>query len=176
MKRNERGFALIEVAIAMVIVALTAGVTVTTTFQVFRGMGHSNDYMTAVRQVQSAGYRVSSDAQMAQSVSVNNEAPSDFLLLVWTERSSTDELIYHSIRYFVDNLTDGVGKLKRSHWSSAGVNEQTLVAEYIYFDPDDPANSTQASLQGTTLTVQLTASFGDYRETREYKIVRRPTF
>ncbi|MEE8618602.1 MAG: hypothetical protein V3S84_00560, partial [Dehalococcoidales bacterium] len=67
-----------------------------------------------------------------------------------------------------------VGKLKRSHWSSAGVNEQTLVAEYIYFNPEDPDNTTKASYQNSVLNIQLTSLFGETIETREYKINLRP--
>ncbi len=76
----------------------------------------------------------------------------------------------------VTPLTNGIVKLKRSHWSSAGANEQTLVAEYIYFNPGDPDNTSEASYQGSVLNVQLTSLLGETRETKEYRINHRPNF
>jgi hypothetical protein len=113
---------------------------------------------------------------MAQSIIADNLTPPDFLVLNWAEWDDAGDPTYHSITYFFENLTDGLGKLKRSHWSSAGINEQTLVAEYIYYDPDDPDNTSKVSYQSPVLTVQLTALSEEIRETREYRINRRPNF
>ena len=174
MKLGEKGFTYIELIVALAILALIGSATATATFQVLRVTERNNDHMTVVRQVQNAGYWLSRDAQMAQSVSADNLTSPDFLVLNWTEWDYVDEPIYHSVTYFFENLTDGVGKLKRSHWSSAGANEQTLVAEYIYFNPEDPDNTTEASYQNSVLNIQLTSLFGETIETREYKINLRP--
>jgi len=176
MKLGEKGFTYIELIVALAILALIGSATAAATFQVLRVTERNNDHMTVVRQVQNAGYWLSRDAQMAQSVSADNLTPPGFLVLNWTEWDYVDEPIYHSVTYFFESLTDGVGKLKRSHWSSAGANEQTLVAEYIYFNPDDPDDTTKASYQDSVLSVQLTSLFGKTSETREYRINRRPNF
>jgi len=176
MKLGEKGFTHIELVVALAIIALISGATATATFQVLRGTGQNNDHMTAVHQVHNAGYWISRDAQMAQSVSTDALTSPDFLVLSWTERDYTDNPTYHSVTYFFEDLTDGVGKLKRSHWSSTGINEQTLVAEYIYYDPDAPDNTSKASYQSPVLNVQLTALSGETRETREYRINHRPNF
>ena len=173
MKQGEKGFTAIELLVAITIIALIGSATATATFQVFKGTERSNNHMTAVRQVHNAGYWISRDAQMAQSVTTDNLTPPDFLVLSWTERDYADEPTYHSVTYFFEDLTDGIGKLKRNHWSSAGANEQTLVAEYIYYDPDDPDNTSKAGYQKPVLTVQLTALFEETGETREYRINRR---
>ena len=174
MKQGEKGFTYIELVVAIAIIALISGATATATFQVFQGTERSNNHMTAVRQVHNAGYRISRDAQMAQSVTADNLTLPDFLVLSWTERDYADEPTYHSVTYFFEDLTDGIGKLKRNHWSSAGANEQTLVADYIYYDPDDSDDTSKASYQSPVLTVQLTALFEETRETREYRINHRP--
>jgi len=174
MKQGEKGFTHIELIVAITIIALISGATAMATFQVFHGTERSNNHMTAVRQVHNAGYWISRDTQMAQSVTTDNLTLPDFLVLSWTERDYADEPTYHSVTYFFEDLTDGIGKLKRSHWSSAGANEQTLVAQYIYYDPDDPDDTSEASYQSPALTVQLTALFEETKETREYRINRRP--
>lgn len=290
MKLGEKGFTLIELIVAVAIIALIGSATATATLQVLRVTGRNNEHMTAVRQVHNIGYWISRDAQMAQSVATDNLTEPDFLVLNWTEWNYADDPIYHSVTYFFEDLidlaggnpipetewggtfggssldfgevvrqtadggyiiagatsscgagsydvyliktdasgnkewekaiggsssdfaysveqtTDGgyiiagatdshgagggdvylvkvsplinipVGKLKRSHWSSAGTNEQTLVAEYIYFNPDDPDNTTKASYQDSVLNVQLTSLFEEAIETREYMINLRPNF
>ena len=176
MKLGEKGFTYIELIVALAILGLIGSATATATFQVLRVTERNNDHMTVVRQVQNAGYWLSRDAQMAQSVTADGLTSPDFLVLNWTERDYVDDPTYHSVTYFFEDLTDGVGKLKRSHWSSTGINEQTLVAEYIYYDPDDPDNTSKASYQSPVLNVQLTSLFEKARETREYKINLRPNF
>ena len=176
MKLGEKGFTLIELIVAVAIIALIGSATATATLQVLRVTGRNNEHMTAVRQVHNIGYWISRDAQMAQSVATDNLTEPDFLVLNWTEWDYADDPIYHSVTYFFEDLTDGLGKLKRSHWSSAGINEQTLVAEYIYFNPDDSDNTTKASYQDSVLNVQLTSLFEEAIEAREYMINLRPNF
>ena len=176
MKLNEKGFTAIELAVAITIMALVGSAAATATFQVFKGTERNNNYITTVRQVQNAGYWICRDAWMAQSATADNLTPPDFLILRWTELDDPDDPVYHSATYFFEDLTDGIGKLKRGHWSSAGANEQTLVAEHIYYDPDDPDNTSKANYQSPLLTVQLTSLVEDDKETKEYKIKHRPNF
>ena len=173
MKLGEKGYTFIELVVAIAIIALVSGAAAIATFQVFKGTERNNNYMTAVRQVHNAGYWISRDTQMAQSVTADNLTAPDFLLLTWTEWDDAGAPTYHSVTYFFEDLTDGIGKLKRNHWSSAGASEQTLVAEYIYYNPDDPDNTSKASYQSPVLTVQLTALSEEILETREYRINRR---
>jgi len=173
MKHGERGFTLIELLVAMTIMVLASGAAGAAIFQIFGGTERNNDHLTVVRQVQNAGYWISRDTLMAHSVTTDNLTP-DFLILSWTEWDAAGDPIYHSTRYFFEDLTDGIGKLKRNHWSSAGANEQTLVAEHIYYNPSDSEETSKASYQSPELTIQLTALFEGARETREYRINRRP--
>ena len=174
MKPGEKGYTLIELLVAITIMAVASGAAGAAIFQVLRNTERNNDHMTVVSQVQNAGYWISRDAQMAQSVTADNLTLPDFLILSWTEWDDAGDPIYHSATYSFEELTDGIGKLKRSHWSSAGASEQTLVAQHIYYDPSDTDNTTKASYQGPVLTVQLTALFEETLESREYKIKHRP--
>ncbi len=177
MKPGEKGFTLVELLLVVAITAITSVAAGAAIFQVFKGTEHNNDRITAVRQVQNAGYWISRDAQMAQSVTTSNLTdnltPLDFLTLNWTEYDAAGAPIYHSANYTFDNLTDGIGTLKRIH-ESAGASEATLIAQYIYYDLKDVDDTSKAIYQRPVLTVQLTAVSGKTRETREYKIKRRP--
>ena len=173
MKQGEKGFAIIELVVAISIMALMSSAASIATFQIVRGTENNNEYMTAVRQVQNASYWVSHDAQMAQSVTADNLTSPDFLVLSWTEWDSDDNPTYHSVTYSFEDLTDGIGTLRRSHWSSAGANEQTLIAQYIYYNPSDNETS-KVSYQNPELTIELTSHFEEAKETREYRINRRP--
>ena len=175
MKRSERGFTLIELLLVLAIVALIAGGAGAATLQLFASTKLSNDHMTAVRQVQNAGYWLSQDIQTAETAVVDNQTPASFIVLAWTEWGYNNNSTYHSVTYSVEDLSGGFGKLKRNHWSSAGANEQTLVAEYIYFDPGEP-DTTEATYAGPVLTVQIAASFGEASEIKEYQIQHRREF
>ncbi len=177
MKKSEKGFTIVELLIAVAITAMVGSTAAMTVFQVLRNSEGNNNRMTAMRQVQNAGYWISQDAQMAQNVLTDNLTPPDFLVLNWTvwEYGSLKST-YHSVTYFFESQTDGIGKLKRRHWSSDGENNQTPIAEYIYYNPDDPEKTSKASYQSAVFTLQLTALLPGTTETREYKINRRPTY
>ncbi len=145
-----------------------------TVFQVINSAELNKSHMTVVSQVQNAGFWVSRDAQMAENITADNLSPPDFLILDWTEWDENDNATYHSVTYFFEELSGGIGKLKRNHWSSAGLNTESLVAEYIYYDSGDPTNTSKVSYLNPTLTLQLTTLYGDTSETREYRINSRP--
>ena len=69
MNKDQKGFTLLEMLLAILIGSLIAGGITATIFQVVMGSARTNNHMIAVRQVQNAGYWVSHDAQMAQNVS-----------------------------------------------------------------------------------------------------------
>ncbi|MFC1934159.1 type II secretion system protein J [Chloroflexota bacterium] len=174
MKPGEKGYTLIELLIAITIMALASTAAGAAIFQVLRNTERNNDHITAVRQVQNAGYWISRDARMARIVTTTaNLTLPLFLSLSWTEWDALGDPIYHSANYTFEDLTDGVGKLKRMY-GSAGASTQTLVAQYIYYDPDDADNTSNTSYQSSVLTVKLTAVFEDFMESREYKIKSRP--
>jgi len=177
MKLGEKGYTLIELLIAITIIVVASGAAGAAIFQILRNTERNNDHMTAVRQVENAGYWISRDAQMAHSVNATDSLTLPYFLVInWTEWDDDGNPIYHSANYFFEDLTDGVGKLKRNHWSTGGADDYTLIAQYIYYDPDDVDATSNASYQSPVLTVQLTAIFEETQETKEYKIKRRPNY
>lgn len=172
MKRSERGFTLIELLVAMAIGTLIAGAAIMAIFQVINVTKSSNDRMTVIRQVQNAGFWISHDTLMAQSVVTGDdpETPEEdeFITLSWTdwkdwEDGEDDEV--HKIVYTFHDMADGLKKLKRTHWIDDMVSKQTLVAEYIdstasFFEPE----------QDNIWKLTIQAHSGTETETREYEI------
>ena len=176
MKVDEKGFTFVELIIAITITVLATGAAAGAIFQVFKNTERNNAHITTVSDVHNAGYWISRDTQMAQSVNTDNLTFPDFLVLNWTEWDEEGDPIYHSVTYSFENLIDGVGKLKRGHWSSIGASEQALVAQYIYYDPSDVDNTSMVSYQPPVLTLQLTTFFEEIMEIREYRIAHRPNY
>lgn len=176
MKPGEKGFTLIELVIAMAITVLISGASTVALSQIYGGTDRNNNHLTAVRQLENAGFWISRDAQRAQTISTDNLTSPDFLLLTWTEWDDDDydDPVYHSVRYSFDNITGNIGRLKRNYWSSAGANQQTLVGLDFYYNPSDSDNTSKATYQSPLLTIRLTAILDKAHETREYRIKRRP--
>ncbi len=176
MKQGQCGFTFIELAMATAIMALIASTATMVTFSVLNNTERTNNQMTVVRQVENAGYWISQDIQAASSVSTENLTPPDFLALTWTEWGYDEDSIYHSVTYSIEDLSGGIGKLRRNHQDSQGASEQTLVAEYVYYNLSDPANTSNVSHQEPMLTLKIVCLLEDAREMREYKIQSRPNF
>jgi prepilin-type N-terminal cleavage/methylation domain-containing protein len=164
INKKQRGFTLIELLIAIAITSLITGGITTAIFQTFTVNARTSSHMTAVRQVQNAGYWISHDAQMAQEVLIGAGAGFP-LTLTWTEWVDSTE---NKVTY---TIADG-GELKRSHYENDVLTSEMIVARYI--------DSTKTSCQVTAgvLIVTVTAAVGDYpetvSETRVYKITPRP--
>lgn len=176
MRLSEKGYTLVELMIAITIMVLASTGASAAIFQIFNTIERNNNRINTVLQVQYAGSYISHDAQMANSISTDNLTLPDFLILHRTEWNASGDPIHHTIRYYFEDLTNGIGKLKRNHWSSTGANEQTLIAEYIYYNPSYADDTSDASYLSPVLTVRLTAHFDETVETREYRIEHRPNF
>ena len=176
MIQSEKGISTIELIVACAIIGLIGSAASMSIFQVFNVTEKSNESLKISSQVQNAGHWISRDTYTADSIIADNLSSPDFVVLNWTERDYVNDDIYHSITYFFDELSGGIGNLKRNHWSSAGEDQDILVAKYISYDSDDPVNTSNVSYQKPVLAVKLTALYGDADETREYRISRRQNF
>ena len=124
INKNQMGFTLLELLIAVVIATLVTSTAAMIVFQVFDGEARSSNHVDAISRVQNAGYHVSMDAGMAQTVVVTPAPdPDGFpLTLTWTEWEDNE---VHQIVYSI------VGnELQREHFSNDPV--ETYVFEHIY--------------------------------------------
>jgi prepilin-type N-terminal cleavage/methylation domain-containing protein len=168
INKNQLGFTLTEVILAIAIAGIITGGITTTIFSVVTGSARTSNHMTAVRQVQNAGYWVSHDAQMAQPNSIDdNPSGGEFLVLGWTDWANDDHQVVYSL--LADN------KLQRSHSINDGTAETAIIAEYI-----NPAmtscvfTDTNDDDIDDTLIFEVTATVQQQTETRVYEAVPRP--
>ncbi len=155
INKNQRGFTLVEILLAMLIMGFVAVGITATIFQLFIGSDRNSSHMTAVRQVENAGYWISHDAQMAQDVYI---ASGSFLKLNWIDSAD----VSHEVIY---NLEDN--ELKRNYYIG-GSPEQTdiIIARFI-----ESASCVPSELG---LVFEVTATVQEQTETRTYEIIPRP--
>jgi len=163
--RNQKGSALTELLIAITVAALIAIAVAMGVFQIVTGNARTSNHLTAVRQVQEAGYWVSHDTQMSAIVSTTpgNGFP---LTLQWQKWDGSIE--YEAV-YSLQNT-----KLHRSYSVNDVVQSSGIIAEYI------DLSQTNCNFTGDELifTVRATIGSGSQQgsETRVYKIKPRPGF
>ncbi len=169
--KNQRGFTLIELIIAIAITGIVTGGITITMFQIFSGNARASNHMTAVRQVQNAGYWLSRDTQMAQNVAPDSGVSGFPLTLIWTDWDGDEYRVVYTL------LAD---ELQREHYTNydpvtnPDPDVTTIVAQYINSDP----TKTKCELAAGELVVTVTASVGsgsqERSEARVYRIIPRP--
>ena len=170
INREQRGFTLVEILVALAITGLIVGGIAVAIIQVFSVNASASNRMTAVRQVQSAGYYISRDAEMAQDVNTDdNPGTIDVIELVslrWTD--------WNGVQYQSDytiNVDDR--ELKRSY-TAGGQTTENIIARYI--DPD--TGNTNCQMDEDRLVLTITASIEGFKpasETRVYEVIPRPS-
>jgi hypothetical protein len=154
---------------ALGVTAVILGATTTALWQVFTVNNRSVNHMSAVRQVQSAGYWVSRDALMAKTISISGTASHLPMTLSWIDWDGTA----HSVTYSIDINN----RLERSEGAS-----QSFVASYIISGDTDPNGTNCEFVPATattpaklTFTVKATVGSGSTAgtETRVYEVMPR---
>ena len=164
--RNQRGFGVIELIIAVAITSLLGlGVTAATS-QVFSHNMQGGTHVTAIKQVENAIHWVSRDTQMARSVTPDAGDSGFPLVLSWVEWDSTT----HEVTYDFDGSV-----LKRSHSVNGGGPSEMMVARDINTD----AQLTSCAFSEGVLTLRVTATVGGgsqaSSETGMREIIARPS-
>lgn len=181
-KRNEKGFTLVELLVAIPIIGLLGLATGAILIQLL----HSDNIsmrMLAVRQVQTAGDRVSQDAVQAQQVTLVGDitSPSGWSLnLIWSGEWTDDNGDYTVRR---ENVTytlvsaNGLYELQRHEVAQITVNSDTDNRD-ITTTVADHLDASQMSCEwqdssNRTLVLKVVSVVGTKTEERTYNISPR---
>ncbi|MBA7536690.1 hypothetical protein ES705_28954 [subsurface metagenome] len=178
INKNQLGFTLIEIMLVIAITGIITGGFTMTIFQVIDGNIRTSNHMTAVRQVQSAGYWVSHDAQMAQKVDATGA--SGFLTLTWVgwEYKCVDNtcIDVYEVCYTYDGASGKIQrhqKITTNKYDAEGHLVGTTKPENLSCVAQYIAHTPTVTMDGNELTVVITASVGEAEEERTYEITPR---
>ncbi len=170
INKNQRGMTLVELMLVFTITGIISSSVTMTFFQVVTGSVRANNHMTAISQVQSAGYWISHDAQLAQDVVFT--PPTGFpLILSWTGWDDKK----HEVTYSLEDMAGGLKELQQSIVVDDEDAVETVVARFI--DPNETNVGPDETAEGAIiLQVSVTVGGGQQAqlETRVYRIVPRP--
>jgi len=174
---SQSGFTLIEIVVAMAIVAFISTGLVSAIAQLVNVNHLSNNRMTAIKQIENALHIISQDVQMAQTVTIGGTS---FFSLSWYERDESRQ-DYSKLHQAIYTLTPEGLLQKFDSLTSFGqtpVTTTTNIAQDIVSDPlltncsFSPAESPYEGI----FTIQITATSGDHKsatETRNAQILLR---
>ena len=154
LKTGEKGFTLLELLVGIAIAVFVVGAASMTVITMMRLTPRTNNWAIALRQVQNAGYWISRDVMMSDTVTPGTG--DTFLTLIVPYESGVN-IDKKEIVYYFGKLD---GELNSERWlirtdSTGGL---TPIAKYIYepiqYDPPDPAKP-------YTLTFTITATLGN---------------
>ncbi len=170
LNKNQRGSALIELVVIIAITGIIAAGITSTIFSVFSGNVNASGRMTAVRQVQNAGYWISHDVQMAQSVApAADPDPDGFpLTLTWTDRNGDQHQVVYTL--LADN------KLQREHYTNRDTNPDPDAVFFVAKFIDQSNTTSELTTDGVLIfhiTVAVATGTDIQRETRVYEAISR---
>ncbi len=141
--RSSRGFALLEVAVALSILSMGIGLIGTSVFQVLSIQRNWQEDRVATKDLRHSGSWFAGDALNAETVVIGGTPDAPVVTISWVDSSDPDNLVFHSSVYSLDGDT-----LTR--------NEDGIVTTLA----DDVASAV-FSLSGRVLTLDLTVNSGN---------------
>jgi prepilin-type N-terminal cleavage/methylation domain-containing protein len=157
---KQNGFSLIEIVVSVALTAILGTGITTFTVQTITETNRSNAHMQAIQYVENAGYWVSRDVQMAQTVTPGPNAGFP-LQLSWIDiNQSTYQIAYTLIE----------GQIQRSLIVDGGEPLLTVVARSV----NTATTLTNCSYTQGLLTFNVTATIRTSNVSRNYQIKKRP--
>lgn len=157
---KQKGYGLLEIIIALALVGILGLGITAFTIQTITETKRSSVHMQAIQHLENAGFWVSRDVQMAQTVTVGPSAGFP-LQLEWVD---TNQDVYQ-VTY---NATGN--QVQRSLVKNDGEPLKLIVAQSINNAP----TLTSCDYTNGLLTFNVTATLGNYSLSRTYQIKKRP--
>jgi prepilin-type N-terminal cleavage/methylation domain-containing protein len=161
LKTGEKGFTLVELLVALSIAAFVTAAASMTIITMMRLTPKTNNWAIALRQVQDAGYWISRDVLMSQTILVDPDPGTPTFLTLTVPQPPP--ALAKTIVYQFQDMSGGLKRLMRTD------NTTIMVAEYI------SSGNTTATYDDVTLilTLKVTATSGDTTVTRQYEATQR---
>ena len=190
--KNQKGFTLIELLVALPIAALVVAAATTAIIPILQST-NTSAHMVALRQVQTAGYWVSTDSLQAQSVEdgdrttlhIDADDPAtenieEILILKWTDRDGE----VHKVTYKLVGDSGELKQLQREETITGAMTTTTItivgqnIDDGVDCDTDKRTTCDWTSDKKEAFTFKVTATVtgarGPQIETRTYEIQPRP--
>jgi len=155
INRDQKGFNMIELTLAILVTGIISTGIVTTIFQTFEVNDSITNRKVAIGDVESAIFWLSGDAQVAQDI--NTSPGPDFLYLSWVEWDNT----VHQVTYTIVGT-----EMLRYYTVTGGSSTNTTVAYFI-----DPSQ-TSCNFTDYILHFTATSTVGSFRPVTETRISR----
>ncbi|MBI4304444.1 MAG: hypothetical protein HY665_08945 [Chloroflexi bacterium] len=171
MRKSERGFAVIDMLIAIGLSAMVTAGAGMTMVQLLKVTESSGDHALVVRQAQNMGVAISRDLTMANALAIGDDGGTADIEFISIDSREWETGNARQISYIWVNGPDSTKKLMRKqvlrdrNGAQIGASSTTLIADSI-----SSANMTQQT-GGWILNIQTRS---DQKTTqRTYKIIKR---
>jgi prepilin-type N-terminal cleavage/methylation domain-containing protein len=162
LKTNEKGFTLIELLVSLAIAGFVVGAASMVTITMMRLAPQNSDWVTALRQVQNAGYWISRDAQMSQGTITIGTWPNATFLTLTVPEWESGAVVNKTLVYEFEDMSGGLKRLMRNNQTNG---EEIMIAEYV--------SNAVANYDSGTLTFTITTTSGSTEVSRDYEAVQR---
>ena len=170
MRRKEKGFGLISLAVAIAIGSLIAAGAGMTCIQIIKGTERNNNQAEVTQQAHNLGRWFSRDAPMAEEITAGNDPETvddELLTIYWKDWESGET---YDISYIWLDDVDSLKKLKRNEVmrdkeGDVAENVTSLIAFSIY--------SANLSQQNDTWILNVETHSGNRSSVQEYRTTQR---
>jgi len=170
MRRQEKGFGLISLAVTVAIAAMIAAGAGMTTIQVIRGTERNEHQARVTQQAHNLGRWFSRDALMAENITAGDDPETvddEFITIYWREWISGDT---YNIRYIWLDDVDSSKKVQRNQVKR---DKDDAVTENITSLMAYSLSSANLSRQDNTWILNLETCSGQKSSIQEYRATKR---
>jgi Tfp pilus assembly protein PilE len=170
MRRKEKGYGLLSLAVTVAIAAMIAAGAGMTSLQVIRGTERNEDHAKVTQQAHNVGRWFSRDALMSGNITAGDDPETgddEFFTIYWKDWESGDT---YDIRYIWLDDVDSLKKLKRNQVmrdkdGDIVENRASLIADSVY--------SANLSQQDDTWILSIETRSGQKSSVQEYRTMPR---